>query len=774
MNTTKANTPQKAKRITAMLLAAVLVCCLLIPSAAQAAASDDSNKMNVMLVIDGSGSLLTTDRANNRYDAIDLFLAMLTNSGNNVGAIVFDDATDPFMLHCPIAPLEGKAEKIALSEKIRGVRTRNDTNIGAALLAAVQESAEASKNNGMQSVVILFSDGKTDVPGKGKMSREEAMKASLAAKEQGIEEAQLAGIPVYSICLNASTTASPEELEEISTRTGGEFVAVSNSIDLTTAFETFYHLIFSNCANEIKQVSFPDDGQLTFTIDIPSYGAEEVNIILDTSSMKGKSILSPGGELSEDDLNESTMSGGFYDVIKLVNPESGKWEVTLTGIPQEDVTINVLFNIDSTAMLETQNGITDYGVGDDAVFVATMMQNGVAVTDPKVTSEYTAVLTLVKNATGEALAPVQMNPTNNGQFVYTMRGKEYASYTASVEFQFANLNISSNTVNINFGNTPPAAIKAREEVKKTVTPISGKSHTIKLSDYFYDAQDKNLTYSVVSSQLVKDTWDLDPQTGVLTVNTGKSKSGEVIVQAADSQGATAQMVVYYKVTNLIFVLSGSVIAAIAAGIAAVALSVLAATNKIWHGTFTVTAIGGMGQTASHGDFRGKLKLKNLPLGDVGVDGAFVATGGNRLEFRASKPVYTSSSIASNTKVVALLSGSTKIFADEAKTRGIQIDVKPRAVGGGFRGNAPGGFGGMGGGKNPGGMGGGNAGFGGMGGGKAPGGAGFGGMGGGKAPGGAGFGGMGGGKAPGGTGFGGMGGGKAPGGSSGLGSNPFKK
>ena len=38
---------------------------------------------NVGLVIDGSGSLGSTDPNKLRYDAIDLFLALLTNKGNN-------------------------------------------------------------------------------------------------------------------------------------------------------------------------------------------------------------------------------------------------------------------------------------------------------------------------------------------------------------------------------------------------------------------------------------------------------------------------------------------------------------------------------------------------------------------------------------------------------------------------------------------------------------------------------------------------------------------
>ena len=151
-----------------------------------------------------------------RYDAIDLFLALLTNTGNQVGAIVFDDDSQSYLLDTGLLAVSGKEDKLAISTQIRQAGTRKDTDIGSALLSAVEILTGSSADEDNKNVIVLFSDGRTDVG-----SDQEAYAQSLQNKDTAITMAQGAGIPIYSICLNASPVADPEELQEISDRTGG-------------------------------------------------------------------------------------------------------------------------------------------------------------------------------------------------------------------------------------------------------------------------------------------------------------------------------------------------------------------------------------------------------------------------------------------------------------------------------------------------------------------------------------------------------------------------
>lgn len=672
-----ANCVNGLRRCGVLVLAAVLLVSLLCVGASALDAGEVS-RLNVMLVIDGSGSLTMsggTDTKGYRYDAIDLFLALLTNDGNNVGAIVFNHNT---LLNSPIAPITGKSDKLALSKKIKDAGAYGDTNIGGALLTAVEACKTATAQNGMQSVILLFSDGRTDVYNHG---GKKAQEASLKAKEEATTKAQEAGIPIHAICLNASSAADPAELQEISTQTSGTFASVKKAKDLTTAFENFYTLIFPNSSNELTENTFSADGKLELDIKIPAYGAEEVNVILDTTNVKSTAIQAPDGQLSDSDLNENTMSGGFYDVIKLVDPENGLWNVSLTGKPGTNVTINVLYNIDSTVQLKTADGKQDYGVGDTVTFQANLMNDGQVISDPLVTQEYTAKLSLANPSTGEVVEQIDMTPGAGGMFSCAYTGTNYSSYVATVEMACNNLILKSNEWAVNYGNTAPVAIKALEEVKQTVTPVSGKSKTVDVSAFFTDAQDTSLTYTILSSQLIQGTADLNAQSGQLQINTGKSRSGDVVIQAADSQGATAQMTVRVKVTNLTGVIFGTGGLIVLGLIAAIIAWLVIINSRPFHGKVIVRNLAN-GDVRTRGSFRGRLLLSAMGIRGCGFDkGALVVKGKNSVIFDAKQEIFTqtfapvSADKKAKKKVVLSTSMPTVIFADEAQTRGVEITLE---------------------------------------------------------------------------------------------------
>ena len=659
-----------------LLMVWSLLLCQPALATAQAISNQDLERFNVMLVIDGSGSLVygsdATDANGLRYDALDLFLALLTNSGNQVGAIVFDDDAQNYLLNTGLQPVSGKPDKLALSEQIRNAGTRNDTDIGSALLTAVETLNAQSAQNGMESVIILFSDGRTDLG-----DNEEAYNTSLENKETAITTAQAAGIPVYSICLNATPVADPAELQEISTRTSGDFVSVSSPEDLTGAFESFYNLIFATSSSERVTSTFPADGTLRFDIDVPTYGAEEVNIILDTDGVGQVQLNAPSGPLTAAEVEDFTMSGGDYDVIKLVDPEVGRWNLTLSGVPQDNVTINVIYNIDSTAVLSTADGNTDYGAGDTVTLQAQLYQGGAPITDSSVTSEYTVSLVLTNMADG-SVETVDMVPGSNGQFTYDFLEEDFNSYEVKADFHYSNLTIPSNVVHLNFGNTAPVVPDDQKLIEESVivTPVTGRERTFDLSNYFSDTQGDSLTYSISSSQLVDDTASLDGS--VLTVNTAKSRSGDLVLRAADPQGAYSEMTIRFKVTNLTPAIFGLIVAAIVAALIVAGLSIYRATHRLFRGTLSVSNVNASMSGAtprSHASFRGKVKLSYFVVGSCGMDAnkcCFVALPGRRLEFRSPKPVYYNGIAKTN---IMILPGITELYADENRTQGICINMR---------------------------------------------------------------------------------------------------
>ena len=83
------------KRILTAVFSALLFILLLLPAAAaEEASAPTANRYNIMLVLDASGSLNSTDPRGYRFDAVNLFANLLPEEGNVVGGVVFSTDID--------------------------------------------------------------------------------------------------------------------------------------------------------------------------------------------------------------------------------------------------------------------------------------------------------------------------------------------------------------------------------------------------------------------------------------------------------------------------------------------------------------------------------------------------------------------------------------------------------------------------------------------------------------------------------------------------------
>ena len=80
----------KMRRFRSMMtICLIFVLFAAMGSTAFATDSSSTNKFNVVVLLDASGSMASTDPQNYRFEAISQFINLLTETGNNVGAVVF-------------------------------------------------------------------------------------------------------------------------------------------------------------------------------------------------------------------------------------------------------------------------------------------------------------------------------------------------------------------------------------------------------------------------------------------------------------------------------------------------------------------------------------------------------------------------------------------------------------------------------------------------------------------------------------------------------------
>ncbi len=533
------------RRIYSLILAAAMLLSVIGTFASSAAEAAAANRYNVVFVIDASGSMKSTDGSLWRYEAIDLFLGLATDTGNYMGAVVFNDG---IVARMDMQEINGKDMKTALSQSLRSSAVRGDTDIGSAIQVAV-DMLDSGRNPNNPSVIILLSDGNTDFPSD---STGALLAQSDANKQDAINRARQNGYPVFSVCLNANHTANTEELADISNATAGQFVEVTKAEDLKEVFARFYNIIYSTETINIADQPIPDSGILDIPFSVPSAGVEELNIIISTLSPNTQySVFQPTGmAYTSDELSAMTIQVDTFSVVKVPNPMGGTWKIQARGIPGDAVKIDMVYNSNFSVKATVEPAGPDFGLSENVVFTAKVLSNDQELTESSSYAVYPATLSINRTSDGSEMASTLMQA---GQLEYTANValNEAGEFYATVTVKFEGLEKTSERILLNVGsapalspapapgNTPPRP--AENPVKWSVKSDSGKSYGSRdLQTFAEDAEDTELTFAI------KDLGDYKAdqvyiEDGLLKVEAKGLKEGALILTAQDSEGASCDV-----------------------------------------------------------------------------------------------------------------------------------------------------------------------------------------------------------------------------------------
>ena len=615
------------------VIAACLVIILMLPSGVVALADGDEsiNKYNVVIVLDASGSMDTTDPNGYRYEAISQFINLLTETGNNVGAVVFTENVAASQNVIPMNSLKSKDDTVEL---LRSVAHGGWTNIGEGLEAAADMLKDGDPN--LPSVILLLSDGNTDLP------TDDETDISLEKKANAIQDCREEGIPIYSVCLNADYTADVSEMKQISDATAGIFEEVNTAEDLPRVFNMFYSLIYGTSSIVLVDDVFPADGVLETKFVVPGIGVEEINIIVYGNTVS-ETLIRPDGKTSDAAFIDSET----FSLIKEPNVIPGLWTLQTEGVPGDQIQVNMVYNTNLSVDVSASPN-AEYINPDDPITISARLRAGSDVANREEQYVGYEAELITSDAYLDNIVSYQMSVNGDhfeitknfdeGVYFYYVRVK--GNYLEKSSETFGPITFTTDELSEeDKNNTPPYPVKDPVEYSVNIWPIFGASLDIDMTTLAKDDQDSTLRYKLESSAFIDGT-DYTVDGNTIKMTHFSLKKGGFNVRATDSRGLSCDIEVIVKTRNI------GVIALIAIG--AAALIVLAVAGFIAYKNWAAPFMGEItveNVPARENDTkqksRGRLRLGAFMVGQTGFgkDCYFQASGKDYITFVSRKPVY---------------------------------------------------------------------------------------------------------------------------------------
>lgn len=589
----------------------------------------ETNRYNVVFVTDASGSMLDTDPDGYRFEAIQLFISLLSNGGNNVGSVVF--STDILATH-DIIEVNNRSDKNSLMDNIQSVPAKGWTNTGAALLKAV-DMLDRNADSTIPSIIILLTDGVIE------MGDAELTAKSIADKEDALEAAREKGYQIYTVSLNCDQNANSDEMRQIANATGGAFREVTTASDLQSVFDVYYQMIYDTQSIKLVDETVPESGIISRDFSVASLGINEVNVVMFGSINSCRLKRPTGSDVKPSELNEILYEAKTFTMIKLVDPESGNWNLTVDAEPGSVIKIFKIYNPDFSITGSQVDPKDTYKLGDEIKFITKIKEDNVVINDTSKYVGYTASL-IVNDYEGNQVFRQDLKTATAEGFEHTFIPEKYGTYYATISVETEELYDRTGNFVINVGNTPPYAENETVEWHIYRWPFLFKTDaTLDLNGNAFDGEDSELVYSIKSSTWLDEDFTLDGT--LLTIDNFTVSKGSFTVEARDSLGAYCSFDVKVTSTNVglwvvILILVAGLITLIVVGIVTYRQLLVP-----FMGSFTVENMQ-TGLSATRQKSRGRLNLSTFGVGGIDKKARvyFQATGKNFVYIKSSIPFYS--------------------------------------------------------------------------------------------------------------------------------------
>ncbi|MCL2576611.1 MAG: VWA domain-containing protein [Defluviitaleaceae bacterium] len=324
-----------------------------------AVAEAPADGIDVILVIDTSGSMRTSDPERITLEAAQLFMDMMETRNSRIGIVGFSGGLHSVM---PLTQINDPSIRNNIRRTISGFVYHGWTDIGLAMRTAAEMLInDPSPSN--SPMILLFTDGQIELPTNWANNR--TVEASYEDAWWAVDNVgDFAAI--YTIGLNFDGTLNEPFLHEIAQRTSAKSYIASEADALPQIFNEIFASHIRSSITEIASIVADGETYADVIVPIPSLFVAEANIImLSSRQIPGIRLFDPSG--IEVPLGEEPYTLSFanrYSMIKVLSPMVGDWLLHVRGLPEDRITINLIYNYNVNVSLS----VTQPSAEDGALY----------------------------------------------------------------------------------------------------------------------------------------------------------------------------------------------------------------------------------------------------------------------------------------------------------------------------------------------------------------------------------------------------------------------
>ncbi len=269
-----------------------------------------SEKVDAVLVLDNSGSMLLTDPLNLRQEGAKLFTQFL-KAGDRLSIVSFSNEATVVK---PLEEYNPKDQGTVSSLLSSIVASGEYTNIA----AGIDKAISILKNNqreGANQTIILMSDGKMEPP----PNSDSAVILSSKLTETTLPDLKKDGIKLYTLAF--SEQADKYLLQE--------FAALTDGISWFTPTSEKIHESFANLFLAVKKPQVAPQTKKGFKLDAD---VQEATFYINRDEQDAQiSVIRPDGSTFDSKTTDSDIkwfTGKQFDIVTVQLPAAGDWQIT--------------------------------------------------------------------------------------------------------------------------------------------------------------------------------------------------------------------------------------------------------------------------------------------------------------------------------------------------------------------------------------------------------------------------------------------------------------